>query len=155
MTDADREILDHFTRIRGKTIEMLKAVPAALLGRTAAGESHRLGWQFAHIAGGVDWWMQHVMGDGRGLPDKQPSGKKAILAHLDASRDRLASFFTAEDGQPMCRTYLFASDKHPEDRDQWVGRNRVLYLTAHELHHLSRAELALWQFGHRDLPGFP
>ena len=38
---------------------------------------------------------------------------------------------------------------------QWVGRDRVLYLTAHELHHLGRAELALWQFGQTDLPDFP
>ena len=155
MTDADREILDYFTHIRGRTIEMLKAAPTALLGRTPEGERHRLGWQFTHIASGVDWWMQHVMQDGCSGPDDRPSSKRAILAQLNASRDRLVSFFAADDGQAMGRTFTFSSGSDPRDRGQWPGRNRVLYLTAHELHHLGRAELALWQFGRMDLPDFP
>ena len=156
MNDADQAILDHFVDIRGKTIKMLGVVGEELLGRTVEGEDETLGWQFAHIANGGDWWMQHVMADGLGWSGEHPSGKDAIGEYLAASRDRLVNFFAADDGQPMGRTYTMSKDKQPEGGlTQWVGRTRVLYLTAHELHHLGRAELALWQLGLTDLPDFP
>ena len=60
MNDADQLILDHFQRIRGKTIAMLQAVPQELLARTPDSEEHPLGWQFTHIASGVDWWSFEV-----------------------------------------------------------------------------------------------
>ena len=156
MNDADRAILDHFTDIRGKTVEMLRAAPEELLARTPDAEEHPLGWQFAHIANGGDWWMNFVMQDGLGWSGEHPSAKDAIESELARSRDRLVSFFTADDGGPMSQTYTLSEEKQPEGEvTEWVGRDRVLYLTAHELHHLGRAELALWQFGATDLPAFP
>ena len=156
MDDADRAILDHFTHIRGKTIVMLRAVDEELLDQTPDGEQHPLKWGFVHIASGVDWWMQNVMGDGLGFSDNYPSEKDAILDYLTASRDRLVSFFPADNYKPMAQIYTLSDEKEPEDGlSEWVGRDRVLYLTAHELHHLGRIELALWQFGVIDLPDFP
>jgi hypothetical protein len=156
VNDADRAILDHFTHIRGKTIVMLRAVDEDLLDQTPDGEQYPLKWGFAHIASGVDWWMQHVMDDGLGFSDNYPSDKDDILDQLTASRDRLVSFFTSDDGEPMARFYALSEEKEPEDGlSEWVGRDRVLYLTGHELHHLGRIELALWQFGATDLPDFP
>ncbi len=155
MNDADRAILDHFRYIRGKTIEILREVEEEALNQTTNGEQHPLGWQFAHIANGVDWWMQYVMDDGLGWSSGHPSEKAIILDQLAASRDRLISFFTADD-EAMGQCYTLSEEKEPEGGlDEWVGRDRVLYLTAHELHHLGRAELALWQFGATDLPNFP
>ena len=156
MNDADAAILDHFKDIRGKTIKMLGVVGTELLGRKVEGEDETLGWQFAHIANGVDWWMNHVMGDGLGFSGEYPAAKDAIGDSLAASRDRLVNFFAAADGRPMSQTYTMSKDKQPEGGlAQWVGRTRVLYLTAHELHHLGRLELALWQLGLTDLPDFP
>ena len=156
MNDADRTILDHFIDIRAKTTAMLNAVPEEMLARTAKGECHPLCWQFSHIANGVDWWMNFVMQDGRGWSGEQPSAKDAISAELDRSGGRLAAFFSADDGEPMARTFRLSEEKLPEKGVvEWVGRSRVLYLTAHELHHLARAELALWQWGIDELPDFP
>ena len=153
MNDADRAILDHFTSMRAKTLEMLEAAPEEMLGRVAHAEQHPLGWQFAHIANGVDWWMHHVMRDGGGWSPEHACERDEIVAGLTSSRDRLLSFFAAEDGKAM------SSDvSYPEvdgSTSTWVGREVVLYLTAHELHHLSRGELALWQWGVTDLPAFP
>lgn len=155
MNDADRAILDHFIHIRGKTIVMLRAIEEKLLDQTVNGEQHPLKWQFIHIASGVDWWMQYVMDDGVGWSDDCPSKKDDILDQLAVSRDRLISFFTA-DNEPMGRSYTMSEEKESEGGlSEWIGRDRVLYLTAHELHHLGRAELALWQLGATDLPDFP
>ena len=155
MNDADRTILDHFIGIRSKTIEMLGKVPDHLLAETAPGESEPLGWHFAHIASGPTWWMHYAMRDGGGYMSEYPDQSRAIGASLEASRDRVVSFFEADDGEPMGRVYELSPEKEPEGSNQWTGRDRVLYLTAHELHHLGRAELALWQWGVTDLPDFP
>lgn len=156
MNDADRTILDHFLHIRGKTIEMLHAAGQELLDRTPEAEQHPLGWQFAHISNGPNWWMEHVMCDGQGWSNDFPSAKDEILAQLATSRDRLVSFFSAESGQPMGRSFKLSQEKEPESGlTEWVGRDRILHFTAHELHHLGRVELALWQFGATDLPDFP
>ena len=156
MNEADNVILDHFRGIRGRTLEMLDFVPDELLGRTAEGEEHPLCWQFAHIASGVNWWMHYVMNDGLGWVNDYPSRKEAVRDGLIASRDRLVSFFAADDGEAMGRVFTMSEEKEPEGGVvEWIGRDRVLYLTAHELHHLGRAELALWQFGMTGTPDFP
>lgn len=132
---------------------MLQAAPEEMLSQKAAGEDHSLYWQFAHIASGDNWWMHHVMKDGRGFVDDYPTEPQAILERLTVSRDRVLNFFTAADGEAMGREFEFSDGD--DGRTTWIGRDRVLYLTAHELHHLGRAELALWQFGATDLPTFP
>ena len=126
MHDADREILDHFIGIRGKTLAMLAAVPDELLTRTAEAEQHPIGWQFAHIASGVDWWLEYVMQDGLGWSQVYPSEKEAIARSLVASRDRLVSLFSAGDGEPMARIFSLSEEKKSENGTEWVGRSRVL-----------------------------
>ena len=156
VNDADIAILDNFKHIRGKTIVMLRAVEEKLLDQTPKREQHPLKWGFAHIPSGVDWWMQHVMDDGGGWSNDYPSEKQAILDHLTASRDRLVSFFNSNNYEPMAEIFTLSEEKEPEEGlNEWVGRDRVLYLTAHELHHLGRLELGLWQFGATNLPDFP
>lgn len=150
MNDSDRQILDHFTHTRGQTIELARWVPEDLLTRTADGEDHPLGWLFLHIPDGVDWWMHHVMRDGGPWPPGYKRDKDSVIAALGASRDRLVSFFDAADGTPMAQTFTF-DDPH-EDTGRWVGRERVLYLTDHEVHHRGKIVLALRQWGRSDYP---
>ncbi len=155
MNEADREILSYFISTRENTIAMLDAVGDEMLSLTPEGEDHNLAWQFAHIASGVNWWMEYSMGDGLGPPAARKTTRQEIEAELVASRDRLVKFFTADDGEPMGASYEMSDEKEPEPGEEWVGRNRVLYLTSHELHHLGRIELAIWQAGLTDTPTFP
>ncbi|MBI3461631.1 MAG: DinB family protein [Planctomycetes bacterium] len=152
MTEGDREILDHFVRTRGKTIELLKRVPDDWLRRQADGEEHSLGWLFGHIAHGVDFWMERCMRDPRTLLAVDERDKASILSALEASRDRLVSFFTAEDGAPLGRAFTRVKNNVEET---FVGRNRVLYLTQHEAHHRGKIVLALRQWGFSDIPFLP
>jgi hypothetical protein len=55
MNTSDREILDHFVRIRKKTIELFSKVPDEWLSRKPDGEDMSLSWLFMHIAGGLNW----------------------------------------------------------------------------------------------------
>ena len=152
MNDADRTILDRFVQTRDKTLQILDVVPDDLMGQTAAAEENPLCWQFDHIAISVDWWMQHVMQDGHGFANDPQFEKNVIKDKLVASRDRLVSFFTADDAVAMAHELVFLETDG--GKTKWIGRERVLYLAAHELHHLGRAELALWQWGLTDLPDF-
>jgi len=154
MNDADREILNHFSRTRAKTIELAERVPADLLERTADGESHPLCWLFRHIAGGCDWWMHFVMRDGKGGPPAElRSDRDAIVAAFHASRERVMAFFEADHGQAMNRTFSF------KEKDgsiaTFVGRDRVLYLTDHEIHHRGKIVLALRLWGFDEIPFLP
>ena len=153
VNDADREIIDHFTRTREKSIELAQRVPEELLGRTAEGEDFHLGWVFAHIANGVDWWMHGVMCDGQGPVPDYGHDKDSVAQALCASRDRLVSFFSADDGQAMSRTFSRAEEDG--STSEWTGRNRVLYLTSHEVHHRGKIVLALRQWGFSDVPFLP
>ena len=150
MNDGDRQILDHFDRTREQTIELARWTSEDLLARTADGEDHPLAWVFLHVADGVDWWMHHVMRDGGPWRPGYGRDKDSVVAALGASRDRLVSFFDADDGRPMGRTFTF-DDGH-EDTPRWVGRDRVLYLTDHEIHHRGKIVLALRQWGLTDYP---
>ncbi|MBM4031887.1 MAG: hypothetical protein FJ291_08895 [Planctomycetes bacterium] len=49
MNDADRCILNHFARVRNRTIELVKQLPDDLLARTAEGEEQSLFWLLVHI----------------------------------------------------------------------------------------------------------
>ena len=156
MTEADSEILDHFVRTRKKTMELFEQVPDNWLNKTAAGEEMTLGWLFMHIADGPSWWMNHCMGDGRGwqYPGDGPFGKQTIRGALTASLKRVVSFFKADDGTNMNRAFELSPEKR-EGEGCWTGRNRILYLVGHEVHHRGRIALALRQWGMTELPFFP
>ncbi len=151
MNEADQEILDHFTRTRDKTIELLGTLPDDWLARTPDGEDRDLAAIFEHIALGVDHWMENCMGD-RGQADRTPrKTKAALVAALENSRDRLVRFFQRDGGQPMHRQYAHQRDKSVP----YIGRNRVLYLTQHEAHHRGKVVLAVRQWGFTDVPFLP
>ena len=153
MHPADREILKHFRQIRQRTIDLLERIPEEMLTRQAEGEALPLGSLFKHIAYVVDSWMDDFLQDGRGRP-KYPDDKVAILAALESTADRLFSFFEADDGRRM-------AEEHPTTLDiggapvVWTGRDRVLYLTDHEVHHRGKIVLALRQWGFGDIPPMP
>jgi uncharacterized damage-inducible protein DinB len=96
--------------------------------------------------------MTHVMKDGGTWqwPPPYAGSREAILGGLAASCDRLVRFFEAEEGARMGQTF---SLRHDGAAEQWTGRDRVLYLTDHELHHRGRIVLALLQWGFAELLG--
>jgi uncharacterized damage-inducible protein DinB len=152
MHSADREILKHFRQIRQRTIDLLEGIPEEMLTRQAEGEGLPLGRLFKHIAYVVDSWMDDFLHDGKGRP-RYPDDKAAILAALASTADRLVSFFEEGDGWRM-------GQKHPTTMENgtpvvWTGRDRVLYLTDHEVHHRGKIVLALRQWGFGDIPPMP
>ncbi len=153
MDDGDREILDHFIRTREKTIELARRTPEELLTRRAEGEGGPLNRLFIHTATGVDWWMHNVMRDGKGDMPSYGRDKDGILEALAASRDRLSSFFDDGSGDRMGQ--VFSRKEKDGSSSQYVGRDRVLYLTDHEVHHRGKIVLALRQWGFTDIPFLP
>ncbi len=152
MNDGDREILDHFTRTRAKTIELFQRVPDELVGRTADGEEHSTGWLFGHIAFAVDFWMERCMKDGAAVSEWNENDRGSIARALEATRERLLTFFNASDGAAMGRSYTRVKNNKEET---YVGRGRVLYITQHESHHRGKIVLALRQWGFSDIPFLP
>jgi uncharacterized damage-inducible protein DinB len=155
MNDADKAILDHFTVARDKTLELLERVPAEWLTRQAEGEKHTLGQLFAHIADGPNWWLANVAKDGRGWrpPSTDHRDPAALRQALEASRQRMLDFFAADEGRRMGQEFTFTEREGIVRR--YVGRDRVLYLTDHEVHHRGKIVLALRQWGHTDIPFMP
>ena len=153
MEMSDREILDHFVRTREKTIDLVKRVPNDWLSRRADGEDATLGWLFMHIADGPDWWMEHCMRDGQGwqYPGNGPFDRASIQNGLSASFDRVLAFFEYKGGEHMGREFELVPEK-TEGKGKWLGRNRVLYLTDHEVHHRGKIVLSLRQWGMSDFP---
>jgi uncharacterized damage-inducible protein DinB len=153
MDDADREILDHFARTRDQTLRLAERVPEDWLARTAKGEEHTLGWLLAHCGCGTTWWLHNVLRDGQ-PPVLERDGDKAwVLEVLRTTRSRLVAFFSADDGEPMGRIFSFVDPDGTTSR--WTGRDRVLYLTDHEVHHRGKIVLALRQWGFKDIPSLP
>ena len=153
MHPADREILKHFRQIRRRTIDLVERIPEEMLTRQADGEGLPLGKLFKHIAYVVDGWMDDFLHDGKGMP-KYADDKASILAALESTAERLVNFFEAEDGRRM-------EQEHPTTLDDgvtpvlWTGRDRILYLTDHEVHHRGKIVLALRQWGFGDIPPMP
>jgi len=150
--DADRHLLDHFAGVRNRTIELVECVPGELLDRTPEGERMSLRWHFVHIADGPDWWLTHVLRDGGtwGWPPPYAEQPGGLLEGLKASRDRVLRFFEAADGGRMSE--VFTTDREGPAHG-WTGRDRVVYLTDHEVHHRGRVALGLMQWGFDDFPG--
>ncbi len=155
MNTGDREILDHFFRTRKKTLELFLRVPEDWLTRKADGEDMTLGWLFMHIADGPDWWMNYCMQDSMGwkYPGNGPFDKNAIDKALNASLKRVLGFFESEEDR-MNKRFELAPEKREED-ESWLGRNRILYLADHEVHHRGKILLALRQWGTTDFPFMP
>ena len=152
MNDADRQILDHFRQIRERTLDLLERIPEELLDQTAEGEERPLRILFLHIARTVDSWMAGPLKDGLGQP-VYGTDKGSLELALRVSADRLTGFFEA-DPERMAREV-------PETLETtgqpvvWTGRDRVLYLAAHEIHHRGKMVLALRQAGFADIPPMP
>ena len=156
MNEADKEILDHFIRTRTKTMELFEKVPDDWLARKADGEDMTLGWLFMHMADGADWWMNHCMQNGRGweYPGDGSFDRDAIRAALRDSLKRVVSFFETGDGKNMNQVFEVPAEKR-EGEGRWTGRNRILYLTGHEVHHRGKIVLALRQWGMTKFPFIP
>jgi uncharacterized damage-inducible protein DinB len=156
MHPADHEILKHFRQIRQRTIDLLERVPEEMLTRQADGEGLPLGHLFKHIAYVVDSWMDDFLQDGHGRP-RYPADKASILAALESTAGRLVSFFEAEDGRRMAQEHPTTLENGPQRGTPvvWTGRDRVLYLTDHEVHHRGKIVLALRQWGFEDIPPMP
>jgi uncharacterized damage-inducible protein DinB len=153
MHPADREILKHFRQIRQRTIDLVERIPEEMLTRQADGEGLPLGKLFKHIAYVVDSWMDDFLLDGKGRP-RYADDKTSILAALESTAERLVSFFEAEDGRQMDKEYPTTLDDGVTPV-LWTGRDRVLYLTDHEVHHRGKIVLALRQWGFGDIPPMP
>ena len=153
MNEGDREILEHFSKTREKTKELLGCVADEWLMRTPEGEHHPLSWLFHHAASGELWWMPNVMRDGGPGQHTYDDNKDSILEVMETGRVRVISFFSADDGAAMGRTFSWVDEKGVTEK--WIGRNRVLYLSDHEVHHRGKIVLALRQWGLTDLPFMP
>ncbi len=152
ITPGDREILDAFDRARAKTIALLKIVPAKSLARKADGEDVSIGELFHHIAATVDGWMTRCMQDGGAMPGSYEPSKPAISKALSASRKRLLAYFKNDGGAMMDRVF---TPSRQGKVYRFTGRNRVSYLTQHEVHHRGKIILALRQWGVDDIPFMP
>jgi uncharacterized damage-inducible protein DinB len=155
LTPGDREILAEFDRCRAVTIELLKRIPPAMLKRTAAGEEVPLGLLFQHIAAAVDGWMARCMKDGGPMPGPRPArppARAAIVRSLEASKLRLLVFFRSRGGAPM--SAIYRSERGGKSY-RFTGRDRVTYLTQHEVHHRGKIVLALRQWGFTKIPFIP
>ncbi len=155
MNTGDREILDHFIRTREKTIELFRRVPEDWLTKKADGEDMTLGRLFMHIASGPTWWMNYCMQDGLGYkyPGDGPFDRNSISTALNASLERVLAFFESEE-EIMSKRFELLPEKSEGD-ENWLGRNRILYLGDHEVHHRGKILLALRQWGMTDFPFMP
>ena len=153
MHDADREILKHFRHVRAGTAELAGRVPGDLLANTPGGTNNSIARQFLHIADGVDWWMANVMHDGQPRIAWMLQGHDSIPLAMENSADRLITFFTAGDAETMDEPFTL---EHPDGSTATeAGRQRVLYLIGHELHHRGRIVQALRDWEFNDIPFFP
>ena len=155
MNTSDREILDHFVRTRKKTIELFSKVLDEWLSRKPDGEDMSLSWLFMHIADGPNWWMTYCMQDGGEwqYPGNGSFDKNTISDALNASLSRVVTFFESKEDR-MNRRFELPLEKTEGD-GSWLGRNRVLYLADHEVHHRGKIVLALRQWGMTGIPFMP
>jgi uncharacterized damage-inducible protein DinB len=153
MNKIDKEILEHFKKTREKTIEVLKLVPCEWLIRTPDGEKYSLKHLFLHAGCGEAWWMSAVIKDG-GKPHYDcGDDKDEMIVAMEDMKQRVISFFTAENGQRINRTFSW-TDENGMKRE-WTGRDRLFYYSDHEIHHRGKIVLALRQWGMTNFPYIP
>ncbi|MBC8145414.1 MAG: DinB family protein [bacterium] len=153
MHDADRMILEHFTAVRARTVELLAAIPDEMLERTPDSSTMSVGKEIAHLARALESWLYHVLEDGAAEPERIGTDRVSIRAALDHSRDRLLTHFTKNDGANMSQ--VIESEYSTGAPVTYIGRERVLYLTAHEVHHRGRIVVSLRQWGLDRIPTMP
>ncbi len=146
MHDADLSILRHFAGIRDVTIALLRRLPEDWLDRPLPGGD---GWTvrqaFLHIAAGQCGWLKGL-GDGKGwgVDPEEAMDRPGIETALRDARKRMLDFFGSPEVDRMSRAF-----------PPHVGRDIVLYLTAHEVHHRGTVVRALWEWDMKDLPFEP
>lgn len=155
MHEADRQIIDTFKAIRQGTIELTRRLPDELLAMSYEGDfTPQVATTLLHIADGPNWWLTHCMQDGESWSAPPATGdRRAVIESLDQSCDRLVRFSEADDGANMGRSFRLVADQGGDG--PWSGRNRLMYLTAHETHHRAKLVLVLRQSGFGDFPFFP
>lgn len=153
MHEADAEILEHLKRTRAKTLALFGNVPEEFLDRTPLGEEYNLAFLLAHTACSGSWWLHNVLKDNGPEEHPRPSDKESLIRIGEESLERLLAFFEADDGANMGRTFPFVD--HNGETREWTGRNRLLYLIDHEVHHRGKLTLALRQYGLMDIPFIP
>jgi len=153
MDDGDREIIEHFTRTREKTKELLRRVPEEWLTRTPDGDRYILSHLFLHAGCGEAWWMHAVMQDGGPENYNYPGDKNSMLDRMEAARQRVVSFFEADNGKRM--GHIFSWTDEDGKKSEWTGRDRVHYFCDHEIHHRGKIVLALRQWDLDDFPYIP
>jgi uncharacterized damage-inducible protein DinB len=147
MHEADLSILRHFAGIGDVTIALLRRLREDWLDRPLPGGD---GWTvrtaFLHIAAGQCGWLRGL-GEGGGSVDPDvPLDKAAVERTLLDARRRMLEFF----GPRMDARWPTEHAETPH-----VGRDIVLYLTAHEVHHRGTLVRALWEWDMKDLPFEP
>ncbi len=97
--------------------------------------------------------MFRLMKDGGPGPNRELKPTRAnLLKALRASQKRLPKHFQAKNGAALNTKY---SGEWQGKKYTFTGRNRVLYLTHHEVHHRGKIVLALRQWGFTDVPFLP
>jgi uncharacterized damage-inducible protein DinB len=155
MHEADRQIIDVFNATRLGTIDLAGRLPGELLALRYEGDfTPQVAATLLHIADGPHWWLTHCMQDGgRWSPPPATGDRSTVLEWLSASGDRLLRFFEADDGANMGRSFRLIEEKGGDG--PWTGRDRLMYLAAHETHHRAKLVLVLRQAGFADFPFFP
>jgi uncharacterized damage-inducible protein DinB len=145
MHEADLSILRHCAAIRDVTVELLRALPEGWLERPLPGGD---GWTvrraFLHIAAGQSWWLSGLDGQ-PGIGDEDLLDAAGIEKALRDTGQRMLDFFGSSEVD-----HMGPLEGHPH-----VGRDVVLYLTAHEIHHRGTVVRALWEWDLKDIPFEP
>ena len=97
--------------------------------------------------------MANVMKDGKSSSEPKFSSKEDAITAIESSRDRLYDFFSADDRKTLATTYTWVDESGV--KREWTGRNRLLYILDHEVHHRGKIVLALEQWGFDDTPFIP
>jgi uncharacterized damage-inducible protein DinB len=92
-------------------------------------------------------------GLGQQYPGNGPFGRDSVSNALNASLKRVLTFFESKEDR-MNRRFELPLEKTEGD-GSWLGRNRVLYLADHEVHHRGKTVLALRQWGMAGIPFMP